>query len=118
MKAEHVRAGKPDRPCDPVAVFAQAFIGRIPADGEIHLRAEDQVMEITRGHLETAHRVHKCGKYRVTQTAVADKRGIQHRAPLGQAPLLGGEICAPVGDIVHQTHEGIERSERIPLRLR
>ena len=75
-------------------------------------------MEITRGHLEAPHRVHKCGKNRVTHAAVAGKRGIQHRAPFRQPPLLGGEICAPVGDIVHQTHEGIERSERIPLRLR
>ncbi len=45
-------------------------------------------------------------------------RRIQRRAPLGQTPLLCGQIAGFVSDIIHQPHEGVERHERVLLGLR
>ncbi len=83
VEAEYVQAGEADRARHAIAIFGEPVECSIGGDRQIHLRAENQVVEIARGNLEARDRVGERGKNRV---AFGCARGgfVEHRAPPGE----------------------------------
>ncbi len=91
-------------------------------------------MKIARGHFVTPHSVHErgqdvsrttqgrrwrdCGGGAVKKLFLPGDRFIESRAPFRQATLLGGEVRAFVGNVIDKTHEGVQSSKPVALRLR
>ena len=124
-EAEDVRAGEADGAGDAVAIFAEAVEGGVIANGEIHLGAGDEVVEIARGHVVAAHGVHESGENFGGALGSCGGRqrragdgGVERGAPAGEAFLFDGDVFAFVGDVVDEAHEGVEGDDAVAAGFR
>jgi hypothetical protein len=116
-EAEDVKAAEPDRASDAVTIFTQGVESHIRGYREIHLRAGDQVVQVSRRDFISGDCVAKSGPKGITLRG-ARNSAIHFGAKLAQAPLLGFERARLVGDVVHVAHESVESAERVALRRR
>jgi len=56
-KTKDMQAGEPDGAGNSVAILGKLVEGRVGADGEVHLGAENQVMEVARRNLKARNRI-------------------------------------------------------------
>ncbi len=117
---------------DAIAVFAQPVERRIGLHSEVHLGAADEVVKIARGHFVALHGVHERGQYFRGSAESCGGRGhrgvavetlfmpgdgvIEGGTPIREATLFCGKIGAFVCDVVHEAHEGVQRSQGIAFR--
>ncbi len=116
-KTEDVQAREPHGSRHAVAILRKLVERRIRCDRQIHLRAENQIVEIARRYVESRNRIGEGGQDRVAARLAGD-RFIEHAAPTGEATPLRFEVAGLVRNIVDQPHERIEREQRVALVAR
>ncbi|PYT60759.1 MAG: hypothetical protein DMG35_10480 [Acidobacteria bacterium] len=132
-ETEDVGAGQTDRSGDAIAILAQTFEGRVRANRQIHFRATNEIVQITRGDFVALHGIDEAGQDFRSSTQRRGRRGhggipvknlfltgdglIESGAPFGESALLGGKVLAFIGDVVDEAHECVEGGESIALRF-
>ncbi len=113
-KTENMQTGKPHGSGHAVAIFSQAVERGVGTYCKIHLRAQDQIVEIARRDFKPRNRIRQGGENCVPVRSTRDSV-IEHRTPSGKTRAFRIQIASLVGNIVHKPHERIERAHRNAL---